>query len=1124
MATFEHLKRALRKASVPQRPLSDEQYSDGFEILIQGLGQRTYNDFIVPQLTRLLETHFKSQEHISILEIGPGPCTVLAHLPNLSRRKIGTYTAFEPNLVFAKRLEKQLCPATTTDVELPFSCLGVSADVRWAPFDLRTNNDDDKRYDFVLFCHSMYGMEPRRAYIERALEMLHMQGLIVVFHRDGTLQFDGLVCHETASFPTGILCVEDNDEALDSFAAFIVGGNTNDQASWRTVCRDLCRQKNSHLEINAPEVMVAFNRHATALMDLTSDVSVVKDRKIKNRQARLHHHTVVVKPKMVGEVQQCVQWAIEHEIGLTVIGGGHSGHCLASNVVAVDMSAFDGVHVIEAKMKRREGEQEDQEFFPHLGPFIVAGAGSTTGDIIRIAMAPGLTVPLGSRPSVGAGLWLQGGIGHLARKLGLACDAIVGAIIVSVEFGEIFCVGHVPDQHVPVGAIHPESEADLLWAIKGAGTNFGIVINVTFRACTAPIYLTRKYIVPLDDAADARSRLREFDDFVAKKLDRNSSADAYLYCDKDKLQLGLTMIETFTSVNDVEAPANIVGGAGGSERGYKIVDGLDLFETEMYVSEMHGGHAGGKTSAFKRCVFLKNVGKKRIASRLVKSMDTRPTELCYLHLLQGGGAVSDVAADATAFGCRGWDFACVITGVWPSDQDDTELSGSVIEWVYDVAGDLLPFTCGAYGADLGPDPRDAALAAKAFGPNLRRLIQLKSDFDPKNVLAYTCPFPQASVPKLIILVTGESCAGKDYCANVWASAIIKANAHLSARTASISDATKREYAAANNADIRLLLEDRDYKELHRPKLTVFYQEQVQQRPSLPEEHFMDVVHDSVGIDVLLITGMRDEAPVPTFSHLVAESRLIEVRIQSTRETQRARGGVDKTENYGEEIIKDHCPSLTFHNDAAGSQAAETFAKHHLLSFVHPDLEELASMARSVLGFPRPGINFRHVLGISQHPGGLELCTNQLQQHFGGDWAKVSAIACCEVGGYVFASPLALRAGVPLRLIRKAGKLPPPHISVTKATSHISKNREEEKIEIERDAFGTGANVVVVDDVLATGETLCAVLGLLEKAGVATEDVSVMVIAEFPFHRGRDLLRQRGFGNVGVQSLLVFGGA
>lgn len=76
----------------------------------------------------------------------------------------------------------------------------------------------------------------------------------------------------------------------------------------------------------------------------------------------------------------------------------------------------------------------------------------------------------------------------------------------------------------------------------------------------------------------------------------------------------------------------------------------------------------------------------------------------------------------------------------------------------------------------------------------------------------------------------------------------------------------------------------------------------------------------------------------------------------------------------------------------------------------------------------------------------------------------------------------------------------------------------------RDVVPKGGSVVVVDDVLATGETLCAVLELLGEAGVATENISVMVVAEFPIHRGRELLRRRGFGKVNIQSLLVFGGA
>jgi hypothetical protein len=84
--------------------------------------------------------------------------------------------------------------------------------------------------------------------------------------------------------------------------------------------------------------------------------------------------------------------------------------------------------------------------------------------------------------------------------------------------------------------------------------------------------------------------------------------------------------------------------------------------------------------------------------------------------------------------------------------------------------------------------------------------------------------------------------------------------------------------------------------------------------------------------VLLITGMRDEAPVATFSHLVPESKLIEVRIEVTQETHRARGGVGANKDYdehGKVIAMNHHPSFIFHNDAIGSQAAEDFVTRKL---------------------------------------------------------------------------------------------------------------------------------------------------------------------------------------------------
>lgn len=431
----------------------------------------------------------------------------------------------------------------------------------------------------------------------------------------------------------------------------------------------------------------------------------------------------------------------------------------------------------------------------------------------------------------------------------------------------------------------------------------------------------------------------------------------------------------------------------GPEDEARIVDTVGLFETEMYMSKMHGGHGGSKISAFKRCVFLEHIGAVSIADILMAAIKARPSPLRYLHLLHGGGAVDDIADDATAFGCRDWNFACVVTGVWPRDRDETEVARTTVAWVYDAVGNLLPFSSGVYGADLGPDPRDADLAARAFGPNLSRLAHLKHSVDPGNLLACACPLPKISMEqKIVILLTGGCGSGKDYCAEIWASAFSRCrHSTVRASVVSISDATKREYAAATGADLERLLRDRAYKEQYRPTLSRFFQSQVRQRPRLPEEHFLDVVHNAADVDTLLITGMRDEAPVAAFSHLISECRLLEVSIRATRDTRRTRreyrASDDDSDGNGSIANgpdSNVCPNLIFNNDLSGYEAAEEFFEYSLLLSVHDDLQRLANMVSRVSDFPRRGVEFRNVLGISKKPGGLTLCASLLQTHSTGD--------------------------------------------------------------------------------------------------------------------------------------------
>ena len=523
LTTLDLLKVDLRATingmiSSPPELLSDEQYKAGFDVFTRGVGWGNYENFIIPQLSSLMEALSKSCSNIAVLEIGPGPKTVLEYLPSSMRSKIVKYSAFEPNILFATSLEHSLLNGPS-----PLPSLEYLPNIRREPFDPRhvaykDGQSDEKQFNIILFCHSMYGMSPKREYVDCALKMLVGKpscGIVAIFHRQTNLAFDGLICHHTASFPIGVTGVEDNDKELDHFAPFVAGFAVQNmgvheqvQRLWRERCRTLGRKMPGNILLfQSPEVMIAFSKHATALPNLKAHVPLAYEaRVIKNPEARLYNDINIVKPTTIEDVQQCVRWALKHQLGLTVLGGGHSGHCLWPHVVSVDMSAFNQTHVTTVTDERPEA-------YPNT--LVVAGGGCKTIDILQATIATGHTIPLGSRPSVGAGLWLQGGFGHLARKYGLSCDAIVGAVLVDVSHGRVNCVGQVPEQHRPKGSIFPENSGDLLWAIKGAGTNFGIVVSVVFTASLALTHSVWNWDLPLGNSTEAQLKLKEFDEQVA---------------------------------------------------------------------------------------------------------------------------------------------------------------------------------------------------------------------------------------------------------------------------------------------------------------------------------------------------------------------------------------------------------------------------------------------------------------------------------------------------------------------------------------------------------------------------------------------------------------------------------
>ncbi|KAF2014458.1 hypothetical protein BU24DRAFT_423394 [Aaosphaeria arxii CBS 175.79] len=1171
MATLDTLKRALRQiaptfASSRDGRLSDADHKAGLEIIKNESGSLIYRDFIIPQLNRQLDYLLKSRSDISVLEVGPGPRTVFADVPIYLRRAIRKYDAYEPNKLFSASLTEWINAGTEADPTLP--ALKSPPCIRQSPFDPEnevTNSSVEdtetikQKYDIVAFCHSLYGLTPKRRYIERALDLLitgPQGGIVVVFHRDGVLNFDGLVAHHMASFPDAVLRVADDDKTLRCFTTYVTGFDVQSEANCRfnkmpddelttkrlSVCRALGSRHEDHpglLTFSAPDSMIVFNQHSTTLPELIAEVPIREDaRVIKNREARRQHPACTFGPTEIAQIQRCVKWAKKYGFGLTVLGGGHSDHCVLSNVVCLDMSSFDKVHI---------GRNATH------GALIIVDAGCNTGGIVRVATEAGLALPLGARPSVGAGLWLQGGIGHQARLHGLACDSIIGAVMVNVGSGELLYVGCVPREYRPPNAHRPKNDLDLLWAIRGAGSNVGIVLNVVFRAHEALTFEIRHWSSSLSNNEKTRLRLSEVEKSVDVAVPGNLSVDAFLYHDDGQLQICASLYQCYPPGSlhqpNLHIPTQFRQDTWNLDDKVKGVDGIGLFDTELYISTMHGGHGGGKTSSFKRCVFLKGLGRNNVADCLEAIMRRAPTPLCYIHLLQGGGAVRDIPADGTAFGCRDWDYASVLTGVWRRDQDGSKFANAAVQWVYDAAKELISLTnkhgevtmgacVGVYGADLGPDPRDASLAPHAFGANRAKLANIKHQVDPYNILRYSCPIStDISTPlkmlKCIFIITGASCAGKDHFAKVCCPIFLHRG--FKTKVSSISDATKIEYAAATGADLDLLLYDRQYKENHRPALTFFFKEQVIKQPNLPVQHFLSLVANASDQDVLFITGMRDAAPVASYAHHVPSIKVVEIHITADCQVRRDRGSTTDPhqESNGASApesnlaASDHRPTFVFEDNSDGDAHIQEFAEHRLLPHLCDGIQQLSRMIHHFPGFPRPEVDFCHVLGIAQQPGGLELCTELLHSHFSDDWSKVGAIVSCETGGFIFAPTLAVKAGVPMVPVREASKLPPPTVTVMKPSSHISSLVAESgvprtEIGMSSDTIPAGSKVVVVDDVLASGMTLYAVLQLLVKAGVRTEDVSVLVVAEFPIHRGREMLHKKGFGKVGIQSLVVIG--
>jgi adenine phosphoribosyltransferase len=136
---------------------------------------------------------------------------------------------------------------------------------------------------------------------------------------------------------------------------------------------------------------------------------------------------------------------------------------------------------------------------------------------------------------------------------------------------------------------------------------------------------------------------------------------------------------------------------------------------------------------------------------------------------------------------------------------------------------------------------------------------------------------------------------------------------------------------------------------------------------------------------------------------------------------------------------------------------------------------LTDYIRSIPDFPKPGILFRDITPLLASPRALRYAVHQLAERFRDH--GIDVVAAAEARGFLFAAPLALELNAALVPMRKPGKLPYETLSHTYDLEYGT-----DTLEIHADAIPAGANVLVVDDLLATGGTVEACCRLVEKAG------------------------------------------
>jgi FAD/FMN-containing dehydrogenase len=400
------------------------------------------------------------------------------------------------------------------------------------------------------------------------------------------------------------------------------------------------------------------------------------------------------------DVIAAIAFARERGLPVSVRGGGHNvaGTSVAEGGVVIDLGPMNNVSVDLDRMTLR------------------AGGGARLGDVDHESQAFGLATPFGvvSRTGI-AGLTLHGGMGFLTRRLGLSCDNLVGANVVTAD-GRL---------------VHTDAERnpDLLWALRGGGGQFGAVTSFEYRLHpVGPEVFMALAFYPAEADADG---LRVFRDVFADAPDELMGVAIYWTAPAE---------EPFPPAWHGK-PVFVLAGcwSGALEEGEAAVK--PLREVTTPIADMSGPmpfviaqtlfdpeYPDGRRYYWKS-VYLSDLGDAE-AELFGRYAATRPSALSSVDIWALGGAMRREPEGGSAFANRDAPFLLGVESNWEDAADD-EANISWARELIDEASALSPG--GTYLNFPGFVEEGEQLLRDTYGANYERLQQVKAKYDPDTV-------------------------------------------------------------------------------------------------------------------------------------------------------------------------------------------------------------------------------------------------------------------------------------------------------------------------------------------------------------------------------------------------------